>query len=112
MNNEVETVSVPYRGIMILNELTKLSICRKRHGVSVPYRGIMILNRTNRRQSSSKDLVSVPYRGIMILNKKTQLMQDIISTVSVPYRGIMILNYTDDMYKAAKNMFPSPIGEL
>ena len=44
MQDIISTVSVPYRGIMILNNQRMPTLELHQLKVSVPYRGIMILN--------------------------------------------------------------------
>ena len=107
-------VSVPARGIMNLNTITKikreLGLCfRPRSGnyesesftlhelkgrvlVSVPARGIMNLNNGVVTCTRDRATVSVPARGIMNLNRAMTNEQEQAIHVSVPARGIMNLN--------------------
>ncbi len=66
-------VSVPLRGLMILNESTRWIVQVAQGEVSVPLRGLMILNiEKSKNFCLLADEVSVPLRGLMILNENAE----------------------------------------
>ena len=91
-------VSVPYRGLIFLNNAT-VGVAKDPKNVSVPYRGLIFLNLLPTVPPDKKILkkVSVPYRGLIFLNF-TSLYSKRQFNVSVPYRGLIFLNWLCSIY--------------
>ncbi len=64
-------VSVPSRGIRVINDLVAQAGGYKLRDVSVPSRGIRVINRfTEHDQLCGWEGVSVPSRGIRVINRE------------------------------------------
>ena len=86
-------VSVPFPGILFLNDPVALYKKCKKAGVSVPFPGILFLNWTARLMNKYLPTVEFPspFRGSYFSILKILLM-NFIQWVSVPFPGILFLN--------------------
>ena len=61
-------ISVPYRGLILFNLITR-SLIFRRYGISVPYRGLILFNERRKQVKIERGrIISVPYRGLILFN--------------------------------------------
>ena len=103
-------VSVPYRGLIFLNEY--LFVSERKPQFPSPTGDLYFSIEISLKNKSRQFSVSVPYRGLIFLNAVEDfvLYEDV--DVSVPYRGLIFLNQYNNIKCAGMPKFPSPTGDL
>ena len=104
-------VSVPYRGLIFLNQYNNIK-CAGMPKFPSPTGDLYFSMAVKIEIAKSFKKVSVPYRGLIFLNGSAWGGIEPPYTVSVPYRGLIFLNLVSLVIDFLHNQFPSPTGDL
>ena len=101
----------PLPGTYISQFVNKISHEKSLSNVSVPYRGLIFLN--NRTKLYVYLAVWFPSpTGDLYFSILHRFPEERSLKVSVPYRGLIFLNCYTELAKVDVNLFPSPTGDL